>query len=551
MAQYKINDTTLTAIGDAIRNKTGEFTKIGLAPMDVPIVYDVIVPVGGRIENIITDSVIVNNAAKVKLVFTFNYGNSLAHITDNIGIYNDNTNLGTVRLSSGKNQEVEYPITGNTATIRFASNVPSTQYGVKIEVYYYDIDNNLITTHEGEVPNTMTPAQMADAIEAIEIVDVEELSITTNGIYTAPEGVGYSPIVVNVDGAPPAEALVITGNCNYRFANNGWNWFIDMYGNQITTKDISNCSYMFSTSGVLTSIPFDINISNNCKNIGYMFYNCNKLVQLPLIKGDLTPPTSDYGGVLEMGNMFSGCNYLREIPYDYFWNFGDEAFWEASKKYAGMSYRQYMFQYCFSLRELPDISMMITNSNSPYNMLYYSGFANCHALNEIVNLPVLNRQTMTSNMFNSTFNSCNRVKNITFAMNEDGTPQTANWKNQTIDLSAGIGYVYSSDSDILNYNSGITADKAVKSAADYERLKDDPDWFASSGMVSYSRYNHDSAVRTINSLPDTSAYLATAGGTNTIKFKTNSGKNSGGAISELTAEEIAVATAKGWTVTLA
>jgi hypothetical protein len=64
--------------------------------------------------------------------------------------------------------------------------------------------------------------------------------------------------------------------------------------------------------------------------------------------------------------------------------------------------------------------------------------------------------------------------------------------------------------------------------------------------VNYSRYNHDSAVETINSLPDTSAY-----GTNTIKFKGASGAlTDGGAINTLTEEEIAVAAAKGWTVTL-
>lgn len=69
--------------------------------------------------------------------------------------------------------------------------------------------------------------------------------------------------------------------------------------------------------------------------------------------------------------------------------------------------------------------------------------------------------------------------------------------------------------------------------------------------MSASVYNHDSAVETINSLPDTSAYLASAGGTNTIKFKGDSGSaTDGGAINTLTEEEIAVATAKGWTVTL-
>ena len=80
-------------------------------------------------------------------------------------------------------------------------------------------------------------------------------------------------------------------------------------------------------------------------------------------------------------------------------------------------------------------------------------------------------------------------------------------------------------------------------------MKNDPDSWTYD--INYSKYNHDSAVETINSLPDTSAYIATAGGTNTIKFDGASGaKTDGGAINTLTEEEIAVAAAKGWTVTL-
>ena len=80
-------------------------------------------------------------------------------------------------------------------------------------------------------------------------------------------------------------------------------------------------------------------------------------------------------------------------------------------------------------------------------------------------------------------------------------------------------------------------------------MKNDPDSWTYD--INYSKYNHDSAVETINSLPDTSAYIATAGGTNTIKFEGASGsKTDGGAINTLTEEEIAVAAAKGWTVTL-
>ena len=85
----------------------------------------------------------------------------------------------------------------------------------------------------------------------------------------------------------------------------------------------------------------------------------------------------------------------------------------------------------------------------------------------------------------------------------------------------------------------------------YNLLKDDPDAIflgnssSSNRDYGYSRYNHDSAVETINSLPDTSAY-----GTNTIKFRGDAGgKTDGGAINTMTEEEISVATAKGWTVT--
>ena len=78
-------------------------------------------------------------------------------------------------------------------------------------------------------------------------------------------------------------------------------------------------------------------------------------------------------------------------------------------------------------------------------------------------------------------------------------------------------------------------------------MKDDPDWYTV--KTQYSRYNHDSAVATINSLPDTSAYLTANGGTNTIKFENYNGNaTDGGGIDALTEEEIAVAAAKGWTI---
>ena len=248
-----------------------------------------------------------------------------------------------------------------------------------------------------------------------------------------------------------------------------------------------------------------------------------------------------------MSYIFSNCYSLRNIPEDIESWFD----WSYMDNYTS-SYgcdRSYMFVNCKSLRSIP---MGFLNHGGHItvtsNCIYNSTFYQCCVLDEVIGLPIPHKDAeWTSNAFTSTFYNCWRLKNMTFALS-DGQPYVMKWKSQIIDLT-GKGIVTGLVRDIISYNSGITADKEVKDDATYQALKDDPDWFTT--MIAYSRYNHDSAVATINSLPDTSAYLATAGGTNTIKFTSASGRDTdGGAINTLTEEEIAVAAAKGWTVTL-
>ena len=355
-----------------------------------------------------------------------------------------------------------------------------------------------------------------------------------NAIINLPSGGGGGDLDI------PEEAFTITGICSGRFSNNNWNWFIDNYGNRITTKSIGAIAECFYNSTNLNKIPFDLNISSTCSNFDSIFSFCSLLKEVPYIIGpERSAPTSNYTGILELPDMFNGCRFLREIPEDYFWKLVPNAdYWESAKNYYGD--RDYMFASCSSLRKLPDISMLASGERYS-SCLYYSGFNLCISLDEIINLPVITA-TFTSNAFYVTFEYCGRLKNIIFETNEDGTPKTANWKSQVIDLIT-CGWVSPTyKSLVLNQNSGITIDKEVIDDATYQALKDDPDWFSSSSL--YCRYNHDSAVNTINSLPDTSAY-----GTNTIKFSGRAGElTDGGAINTLTEEEIAVAAAKGWTV---
>lgn len=333
---------------------------------------------------------------------------------------------------------------------------------------------------------------------------------------------------------------VFTGNCMELFKGGGWDWFIDYFGSNITTKDITNLSGMFYNCKWLEEIPFELNCKEGSTvDCGSMFNYCEQLKAIPKINN--CKPS-------EFTSLFAYCYNLRELPED----LGDWFDWSHmdAQTYQYNARQCRMFENCYSLRSVPmgflEHGKRVVTSGGLG--IYYFGFSYCNALDELVDLPYPHyNSTWTANDFYNTFLNCTRLKNMTFKT-PDGAPYVVNWKNQAINLSANVGYGVTAAA-LARYNSGITADKEVKDDATYQALKNDPDWFTND--IAYSRYNHDSAVATINSLPDASAYLATAGGANTIQFKGAAGsKTDGGAINTLTDAEIAVAAAKGWTVSL-
>ena len=393
-----------------------------------------------------------------------------------------------------------------------------------------------------------TPPAEIDGYNEVDVnvqPNLTSINITANGQYTPTDTDGFNEVNVAVEGVPTDADLTITGNCQYKFAYGTWDWIINKHGNRVTTNNITDASHMFDSSTVST-IPFELNFSQaNNHLLSFMFYNCENLTSIPKINNSI-PGKLNY--------FFQGCHSLRYLPEDiatwFDWSYVDGL----TSQYSGEM--TYMFAYCYSLRHVP-MDFLAHGNPAIYSgySIYNTTFFRCYVLDEILNLPIPHyNATWTSNVFNSTFSSCYRLKNVTFALNpETNAPYVVRWKNQIINLSDSVGYAGGSSSDIVSYNSGITKDKMVRdpgySTHTYEELKNDPDWFAID--VQWSRYNHDSAVATINSLPDTSAYLATAGGTNTIKFKGAAGSSTdGGAINTLTEAEIAVASAKGWTVNI-
>ena len=290
---------------------------------------------------------------------------------------------------------------------------------------------------------------------------------------------------------------------------NDWgikNWFLNKYQDKIQTQHIRVIQSAFNYFP-LSTIPFKINMTppfdSNRTDIWLQYLCQNSNVET--LDNVFVLPDDPSSYTFAMGNCFQEATCLRTIPQDLL----------ILSKY------------------LP------TNGSANSLSLFYQGFYKCFALDELVGIGVPNNghdKYMKSNKFNRTFNECRHLKRVVFEPN-----QTAEWTSQTIDLTYYIGY------GTLSTANGFSSTKQIKDDATYQALKDDPDSWTL--LADYARYNHDSAVETINSLPDTSAYLATAGGTNTIKFKGAQGvKTDGGAINTLTEEEIAVATAKGWTV---
>lgn len=502
-----IKDETLTALGDIIRNKV-----IGTSEVPVLNVDRRQMRYYSCYGNAFPDYV-----KKTKIVGRVEYEN----------FYNETlTGVSGLVIAPGTNTS-EHPTLIQNSAKRIT--IKEHFYGEIVTPSDYNYDFEIVV--DSNKFSFAPPSSVPTLCEF-------NLTFTAVGLDENGNEFKYTPLEmvdrINKLETIPNSALHLTDNVSYKFAYNGLNWLIEQCGSKITTENLRNMGFMFDNCDKLEEIPFALNVYSGyleC-DVTCMFRNCKKLKTIPMINNLIVYTSS-------MGNMFSGCSNVRYFPEGFGENWNYNYLHNAS--YGGLTN---LFNGCNSLREAPLVIVKnnYSKATSSYSCCYNSTFNGCYCLDEIRELGV-NLGNASSNLFSSTFNNTNRLKNMTFDTNEDGTPKTAPWRNQTVDLTSYVGYA-SGTYSILSYNSGITADKQVTDDATYQALKNDPDWFST--KLDYSRYNHDSAVNTINSLPDCSAT-----GTNTIKFKGASGAlTDGGAINTLTEEEIAVAAAKGWTVTL-
>lgn len=289
--------------------------------------------------------------------------------------------------------------------------------------------------------------------------------------------------------------------------------------------NVTDLSLAFNNSR-LSAIP-PIHIRGNV-DVNQAFSGCVNLTQLPtFIQYTSSAKTIDWF------HMFKDCASITSIPSAYLSSIMG---YDSSRNSTSG-----LFQNCLSLKEMLDINICLLSHDFSYM------FENCCQLNKIVGLKLSNIE-LTSNIFTNMFKNCVMMSKLTF--NGGSNYQ---WKNQTIDFTT-CGYDTTTNhtysTDFGNKEFTFDSAKQVTDASTYNQLKDTADWWTAD--VAYSKYDRQSAIATIKSLPDTKNYLSSNGGTNTIKFKKNAGSGKGDNynMSKLTASEIAVATAKGWTVSL-
>lgn len=361
------------------------------------------------------------------------------------------------------------------------------------------------------------------------IGDAIRAKVGEQGLLEFPAGMVKA--IEGIEAKPVMEPIVLTEDASYACSGPISGAFTKTFGDIISTQKLTTTDFMFKNCSA-EYIPFSLNYDNTTyRSMNSLFSGCDNLVEIP--KMNNVYPAN-------IGNLFTNCKKLQALPE----NFGADWNWSRIHTYQYAKCND-VFSFCTSLRKIPAsiISNLWGTQTSASYSPTYGTFSGCYMLEEIRNFPI-QQSTLTSNIMTGIVDNCSRLSAFTFVVNDDGSAKTANWNKQTLDFGSIYPVGYALYSVYVINNTNLTADTQVIDDISYQSLKNNPDWW--SALPRYSRYNHNSAVETINSLPDCSAY-----GTNTIKFKGAAGSaTDGGAINTLTAEEIAVATAKGWTVSL-
>lgn len=354
----------------------------------------------------------------------------------------------------------------------------------------------------------------------------EKLNIINNAkedIKTAIENKG---VVVGNDSietyADKINEMQVAGfeinDCRYLFYYNARSDIVDELLK--LCKNVTNCTNMFSQNTNVTKIDLSNFDTSLVKEMGGMFNNCTNLEEVNL-------ENFNTKSVTNMGSMFSNCGNLVELDLSSF-------------DFSSMPTLGSMFQDCRKLEKIILPKSVIKTKSTNYLFRY------CNVLKEI-DLDVFDLSEVTDMQY--MFYYCYQLKTINFNK----------WQNKVLTsmgaMFTGAGIV---DLDL----SGIYGDKLVnitafnncnslanliflhdlgkgytQKSANYSYYKLDLHWS--------TKLTHDSLMDVINKLYDLNLTYDVANGGTLYTQQLVLGSTN---LAKLTADEIAIATNKGWVV---
>ena len=275
---------------------------------------------------------------------------------------------------------------------------------------------------------------------------------------------------------------------------------------QLDTSNVSDMNGMFSNCTVLTTIPqLD---TSNVTNMNSMFNYCTSLTSIPQL---------DTSNVTEMYTMFRSCSKLTTIP---------------QMDTSNVTNMSYMFDLCSKLTSIPQLDT--SNVTNMYGMFY-----ECYGLTTIPQLDTSN-VTDVGRMFYQCSNlielpdfNCVNVKSF-------GTAATTSWLNGCTKLQK-LGVVDCDSVTDIRYFFGGSVSNSLTDFGGCRNLGKSSsvsNTNSSYFMTMAPNLTYESVMNVINGLYD----RATAGlSVLTLKLHSNH-------LAMLSADDIVIATNKGWTI---
>ena len=343
-----------------------------------------------------------------------------------------------------------------------------------------------------------------------QINSVTTLSITENGTYTPPTDVlGYNEVVVNVESEvkrTKVSSLTVNNDC---IVDGTWD------GDGIDTSIVTNMTNMFSGCSSLQTLDMSNFDTSKVTNMVGMFSSCASLQTLYLSGWDTSKVTN-------MGNMFYNCKSLQSLDVSNF----------VTNNVTDMTY---MFNGCKELQSL-DVSNFDTNNVK--NMSSMFGF--CSSLQSVGDLSNWDTSNVTnmSYMFNrsslqsldlSNFDT-NNVTNMNWMFEYCRSLQSLDLSNFVTNNVTNMNNIFVGCRNLTTLIGGRTIDEVLSNnISTFNGLKIN----ISLDSTILDRASLRALINGLSDLTGSTSQKLTLGST---------------LIAKLTEEDIAVATAKNWTI---